>query len=61
MNKATKEILENKKLMNMIKKGEKEIKKNKKIMWKYKNIVKNKLKKPINLKQLYYEQFKEVN
>lgn len=44
-------------MLKQIEKGEKEIKEGKKILWDYKNIIKDKLKKPINLKSLYYEQF----
>jgi len=48
--------------MKQIKKGEKEIKEGKKILWGYKNIIPNieKLKKPIDLKKLYYKQFEII-
>ena len=59
MDKDTKEILEDPKIMKMVKKGEQEIKDGKKILWKYKTTIPNieKLKEPVNLKELYYKQF----
>jgi len=46
-------------VLKQIERGEREIKEGKKILFKYKNIIPNvkKLKKPINLKKLYYEQY----
>ena len=45
--------------LKQIKKGEKEIKEGKKILSKYKTTIPNveKLKRPVDLKRLYYEQF----
>ena len=57
MDKNTKEILKDPEMMKMVKKGKQEIKDGKKVLWKYKSIIKNKLKKPIDLNKLYYEQF----
>lgn len=44
-------------MLKQIEKGEKEIKEGKKVLWKYKSIIRNKLKKPIDLDKLYYKQF----
>ena len=48
-------------IIKHIEKGAKEIREGKKILWKYKTTIPNieKLKKPINLKKLYYKQFEE--
>ena len=45
-----------------IKIGEQEIKDGKKVLWEYENIIPNieKLKKPIDLNKLYYQQFEEI-
>ena len=46
-------------IVKKIKIGEREIKEGKKVLWDYKNIIKEKIKKPINLKNLYYKQFED--